>query len=231
VGRFDDYEQALAATATEQLPALAVASSATEALELALEGAHVEPVQEAASPSYFVRSAILLLSSIALRSARAIMLVVAAGYEPEAHGLKRRLSEVHARAQAVAADESGQHARDWLEGNGPSTPRKVAGKFGSLELFDIYSASEHADARSVHWWLMVPTDATEDRGIVVAPHRRPTFSNPLLTEVAMECRDMAHVLARTRGGRIEGLAELDRRIEEAIGRYFFASSTADGAPE
>lgn len=221
MAKFDERERSLAAVADEQLPALAVARTAAEALEHVLDGASVEAVEGPPPPNYYVRSAILLLSVLGLRTARALFTLVAAGYEPESHGLKRRLSEVHARAQAVVADESGQHARAWLEGKPVSTPRKVAGKFGSLELFDIYSASEHADARGVHWWLMAPNPGSgpETHGLIVPPHRRPAFANPLLTEVAGECRDLAHALATSRGGFIRGLAELDRLIEDAIARY------------
>ena len=94
--------------------------------------------------------------------------------------MKRRLSEIHARAQAVADDKSGVHARQWLEGVGPSTPRNITAKYGRLDLFDTYSASEHADARGMHWWLMVPTEGTQ-RGVLVQPHRRPPFGNAILT--------------------------------------------------
>jgi hypothetical protein len=59
--------------------------------------------------------------------------VISFGYEPEAHGLKRRLSEASARLGAVINDPSGEHARQWLAGRGPSTPQRIVGKFGSLE--------------------------------------------------------------------------------------------------
>lgn len=65
--RFDDFERELLATADEHLPVLAVARSATEALMTALEGAAVRSADEHAPPSYYIRSAILLLAAIALR--------------------------------------------------------------------------------------------------------------------------------------------------------------------
>ena len=105
----------------------------------------------------------------------------------------------------------------------------LAGKFGSLELFDMYSAGGHADPHPVYWWLMVPTDGGGggNHGLNIHPHRQPTQSNALLTQVATECRDKAHVLAITRWGRVDGLADLDGRIEEAIGRYLESPSPAD----
>jgi len=76
---------------------------------------------------------------------------------------------------------------------------------------------------------MVPTDGGGggNHGLNIHPHRQPTQSNALLTQVATECRDKAHVLAITRWGRVDGLADLDGRIEEAIGRYLESPSPAD----
>lgn len=229
MSNFDDRERNLLATADEHLSALPVARSATEALMSVVDGAAVEPADDDAPPSYFVRCALLLLSAMALRTARAILLVVSAGYEPEAQGLKRRLSEIHARALAVSSDDTGQHARRWLEGKGPGTSRKLAGKWGDLDLYDTYSVGEHADARGVHWWLTVPIlgEQSEQRGIMVPPHRRPSVSNVMLTEVAMECRDLAAALAFTRGGGVQGLDELDVRIEEAQRDHLVQSAKRD----
>ncbi len=131
---FDAAERRLLDAADDTLPALAVARRTTEVLASMIEGVTVPLEPENAPPSFFVRTATLLLSVVALRTARACMLVVATGYMPESHGLKRRLSEVHARAQAVGSDPSGQHARDWLDGRGPSTAHKIVGKFGSADL-------------------------------------------------------------------------------------------------
>jgi CubicO group peptidase (beta-lactamase class C family) len=131
----------------------------------------------------------------------------------------------------VIADTSGQHARDWLEGNGPSTPRKVAAKFGHLGLFDMYSWSDHADARGIVSWLAVPQPEVHEhhKGLIVTPHRRPDFSNGMLVEIAMEVRDMAVVLARSRGGEIGNVGDLDRDIDAARERWHVPAepSTAD----
>lgn len=220
--RLDGAEAWLRATADQELGAFPIAESATQALALSIRGATIPPAADPPPPSYFMRSALLLLATMGLRTARAILVVVASGYEPEAHGLKRRLSEIHARAQAVVADDTGEHARQWLNGPPPSTPRKVAGKFGSMEIFDMYSVSEHADARGLHWWLMVPTEQEGQRGVLVQPHRRPRFSNAMLTEVAMECRDLIAVMEVVRDGKLVGLDELTCMIDEAIDEYYDA---------
>jgi hypothetical protein len=146
-GRFDEWGSALLGRADADLSASRVARSATEALITALAGAEVVLPGDDPPPSYFMRSAILLLAAIGLRTARACLLVIGAGYEPEAQALKRRLSEIHMRAEAIVTDPSGQHARSWLDGRGPSTPRRLANQFGNLDVWDTYSASGHADAR------------------------------------------------------------------------------------
>lgn len=220
---FDGAEAWLRATVSEELGAWQIAHDASEALSIALHGTTILPEAEPQRPSYFVRSALLLLATMGLRTARAALIVIASGYEPEAHGLKRRLSEIHARAQALALDKSGEHARQWLDGAAPSTPRKIAGRFGGMELFDIYSASAHADARGIHWWLMVPTEH-DHRGILVQPHRRPTLSNGMLTEVAMECRDLVAAMEVVRGGKLVGLEQLTARIDVAVRDYYEAPS-------
>ena len=226
---FDDAERDLLARAEHDLPALTVARHATQALATVIEGSHVPPEPDAAPPSYYARLASLMLSVIGLRTARACMLVVSAGYMPESHGLKRRLSEVHARGQAIASDTSGQHARDWLAGKGPSTPPRIVGKFGSADLWDMYSMSAHADARSVHQWLSVPMPQVRgaDTGLVVIPHHQERLSNALLTEVAMECRDLYAAQAVAREMNRERivkwharLPDLDAEIEPMLKRYY-----------
>ena len=226
---FDAAERHLLAEADDLLPALAIARQATECLGAMVEGVTVPPAPDSAPPSYYAKSATLMLAVIALRTGRACMLVVSAGYMPEAHGLKRRLSEVHARIQAIGHDSSGQHARDWLSGRGPSTPTRLFGKFGSTELWKMYSWGAHADAQSVHQWLSVPLpDVHEEHtGIAVPPHHHEILSNAVLTEVAMECRDVAAamVVARARTdaeirANLAQVGTLDEEIDAMIARYY-----------
>lgn len=224
----DEAERRLVAEAGDALPALATARRATACLCAMVDGVIVPPAPDRAPPSYYARAATLLLSVIALRTARTCMLVVSAGYMPEAHGPKRRLSEVHARAQAIANDTSGEHARQWLLGRA-SRPSKVFNRFGSADLWEVYSWGAHADAQSVQQWLTVPLpDAHEHHsGITVPPHHHEILSNALLTEVAMECRDMAAVMVGTRARtedeisvNLAQVGTLDDEIDEMIGRYY-----------
>jgi hypothetical protein len=215
----DRVEASLNDLAETDLAAFGVARHSTVVLARALDGSAVPATSEPVAPTYYIQSATLVLCSLGLRTARAALRVIASGYEPEAHGLKRRLSEIHARTRAVLTDRSGQHARQWLEGVPSSTPRKMAAKFGSLELFDIYSASDHADPRGLHWWLVVPTEDGR-QGVLVAPHRRPGFANAILTEIAMELRDLVAAIGTTTGVESPELQELTARVMAAVNTYY-----------
>jgi hypothetical protein len=242
--KFDADEQRHLAAAPQDLPALAIARRATGALAEQIDGAQTPPAPEKPTPSFYIREATLLLAVIGLRTARACVLVVSAGYSPEAHGLKRRLSEVHARAQAVVDDGSGQHARDWLENKGASTPPRIVGKYGNLDLWKLYSWGAHADAQSVQQWLTVPMPdiAGGHQGLLVVPHFDEQLSNALLVECAMECRDLAMAQAVGREGitdsitdetlnairaRQTSIRELDSKIDVMRERYYARGDAPD----
>jgi hypothetical protein len=232
---FDRAERRLLENATATLPALAVAKHTTEVLAEMIAATTIPPVAEQEPPSsYYKRVASLQLSVIALRTARACFLVISAGYMPEAQALKRRLSEAHARAQAVAHDESGEHARQWLEGKTPK-PTPIMMKFASEDLWALYSQSTHADARGVHQWLsMRLADGSDVRtGLALTP-MRDGLSDAMLTEVAIECRDLALAMAvchSMQGNQVRDAmgyvqAELDGPVTEAI-RTYYVPVTAD----
>lgn len=186
-----------------------------------LEGLDV-PFHEAPVPiAIYLQSAVLNLGILSIRTARALRLVVSFGYEPEAHGLKRRLSEAHARVGAIVDDSSGEHARQWLTGKGPSTPQKVAGKFGSLGLFKVYSESTHATMTGLLTWVAVPMpDGT--RSMTFAPMRSCEFANALLTEAAFECRDLAMIVGKAFGRGVPELQQLDEDLRVAYERWYAA---------
>lgn len=235
---FDNAERWHLEHSAEDLPALAIARKATDVLATVIEGIVIPPAAEGAPPSYYVRAATFLLSVIGPRTARACLLVVSAGYWPEAHALKRRLSEVHARAEAMANDTSGQHARDWLKGKGPSTPHKVVGKWGSADLWEIYGWGSHAEPQSVLQWLSEPVGDVE-HGIRVPPAHDERLSNAELVECAMECRDLAMVGVFCRAcNRTERdvnheaiSAALDAEIEVMRDRYYAPPEGGDDPAE
>lgn len=100
----------------------------------------------------------------------------------------------------------------------PSTPRKITGEYGSLDLFDTYSASEYADARALHWWLMVPGEGRQ-RGVLVLPHRRPPFGNAILTEIAMETRDLGALMGVVSEESIPGLEDRTAAVSTAVDQF------------
>lgn len=145
---FDAEERRLRDTADGVLPALATARRCTEVLSEMLQGTTVPRVEPGSEPPRFwVRAATLQLAA-----RRACCVVVSSGYWPEAHGLKRRLSEVHVRAQAVAEDTSGQYARQWLEGRPPKVGPTMS-RFGSDDLWALYS------------WSRMPTRAASTHSL------------------------------------------------------------------
>jgi hypothetical protein len=232
VEQLHDAERRHLDAAVESLPALAIAHRASGMLASQVDGAQTAPAPEKPPPSFYVREAIFLLAVLGLRTARSCALLVAAGYTPEAHGLKRRLSEVHARAQAVRDDQSGEHARKWLEDGSGGRPSKLFSKYGSLDLWKLYSWGAHADAQSPRQWLTVPMPeiAEGHMGVVVGPHFDQHMSNALLVECAMECRDLAMAQAWARGSSAEDIqaryaciAGLDAEIDAMVERYYVTS--------
>jgi hypothetical protein len=217
--RLDDLEQRMSARARKELETLDIFDRATLTLASILEGLNV-PFHDGPAPvEVYLRSAILNLGVIAMRTARALRSVVGVGYEPEAHGLKRRLSEAHSRVGAVVDDTSGEHARQWLTGRGPSTPHKIAGKFGSLAMFEIYSESTHATIGGLLAWVAVPM-ADGTRAMPFAPNRNPAFANALLIEAAAECRDFAMIAAKAFDREALGLGQLDADLLRAHERSY-----------
>lgn len=217
---FDRAEERLRDTADEELAALGVVRQATEALSWALAQSDMPPAPEGEPlpAAHAVGTALLFLGVMAHRAVRAAMALIAVGYEPEALGLKRLLTEIHARVKTIIEDSSGQHAREWLEGRPPSTPRKLVAKHGDSEVWKLYSESAHADAAAVKSWLL-QRGADREWGIIGSPERRPEFANLVIVELAYEVRDIAVALATIRGLQPPALAALNRALNDAEARY------------
>ena len=215
------------ASAREQLEALPVFRRSTTTLGAVLEGLDI-PLQDR-SAIVDIHSAILNLCVLALRSARAAGVVIRSGYEAEAHGLMRRVHEANARVGAVIADESGQHARAWLQGPAPSTPRKIARKYGNLTFFDMHSESEHATMTGLLAWLAVELPDGR-RMMPIAPMRDPSIANTMLIWLAVECRDLAMIAGRTFEREVRGLKNLDADLLDAFKRFVRAdaATASDG---
>jgi hypothetical protein len=222
----DTHEQAARSEAATLLAALPVAKYATEMLSSAIEGATIPAAPVPTPPSWYVRAATGLLAIIGLRTARGCILLVESAYWPEAQALKRRLSEVHARAQACGRDETGEHAHLWLEHKAPGVG-KLIHKFGNKDAWEVYNWGAHADARSVHAWMTTDIDQADAQGILVMPEHEERLSNALLVEVGMECRDMAMVQAVARAATTADvdsanrvMKQLDNEIDAARRRWY-----------
>ena len=187
----------------------------TTTLGAVLEGLEVPFHARPAPVEVDIKSAILNLSVLALRTARAAGVLIRTGYELEAHGLLRRVAEAHARVGAVLDDESGQHAREWLTGPSPSTPRRVVGKHGNLEFFDLYSDSAHATMTGLRRFVAIALP--DGRSVIpFQPMRDSTLANTMLVELAVECRDFAMITGHAFARKVRGLQQLDEELLAAI---------------
>jgi hypothetical protein len=214
---FDRAESRMRASAREQLDMLGMFHRSTTTLGAVLEGLRVPLHAGRPNPMVDIQSAVLNLAVLALRTARGGGVLVRSGYEVEASAMLRRIGEAQARARAVLTDASGQHARDWLDGKGPSTPRKIAGKHGNLEFFDAYSDMTHATMTSLQRFVAV---ALEDGRTMVpiSPLRNQQIANVMLLEFAIECRQFAMIVGDLFQREVRWLTQLDEELREAVER-------------
>jgi hypothetical protein len=211
-------EEAMRTNAPAELEALELFHRASITLAAGLEGVDVPFHPYPAPPEVSINSAVLNLSVIAVRVARALGTVVSTGYVLEAHALKRRLSEAHARLNAVMADPSGEYARKWLADQAPRGLRELARTHGSEELYDLYSESSHAKMGALNSWLAIPVG--DRRAMPIGPMRDPGFANPMLVEAASECRDFAVVVGTVFDRTVPDLDRLDTDLLAAFARSF-----------
>jgi hypothetical protein len=229
--RVSRTEEAGLRTAPSQLDALKVADEATIALLAMLEGTDLEGI-ELQNATGKRKAAVTIISAMIFRTARACMLVVAAGYVPEAIGLKRRITEACWRTDAILADESGVHAEQWLAGKA-SSPRKLASRAGNLDLWDAYSHGAHVDLRRIPKESLVQTPSGPAMGFALSGIREADLANHILVEIALECRNQALVVAaEVRGAMLspeflEQFAPLDAEIEEKINKWYPAKPSSD----
>jgi hypothetical protein len=204
-------EDALRQTAETDLEGLAVADMATRVLALALQHAGFPAApSDPPPPAYWRAKALLYIGTLALRTTRAAIAVVALGYGPEAMAYKRIVLELHTRALRVVNDHSGQYARQWLEGRAGKPSKAVSGHAPS-DLWANLSFSSHADYRQVEQFLAVSRDDGSTH-IVGGPERIPERDNATLAMFAGEARDIANLIAHEHGARLEGIETLDAAI-------------------
>jgi hypothetical protein len=209
-------------TARKELEALKTAHEATLLLYDTLAGLE-GPDSDWSHPRGRQKIAVGFLSTIVLRSARSAMAVISYGYVSESIGLKRRIGEALWRTEKAIDDDSGEHARRWVEGKPPS------GGARDPMAWKVYSAGTHADIRMMG--LEVEDFGGQKRmRVPIMPERQGYLANGLLTEIAVEVLDQAAIAVEWVREREFTDAEKRRgdKIVEAIGhlreRYFEGES-------
>ena len=206
-----EEEERLRARAPKELPALAVADTATRLLAYVLQHAGFDaPHADPPPASYWRAKALLYIGALAFRVARTSLTLVAMGYTPEALGFKRTLIELHSRAQKIERDQTGEYARQWLEGRA-GKPSKAVSEFTPRDLWSNLSYSAHADHRQVEQFFAVSHD-DGSTSVVVAPERIVARDDGTLTLVASELRDIAVLIAKVHGARLTGIERIDAQI-------------------
>jgi hypothetical protein len=126
-------EEELIRSALDNLPALALADEVTKLLVNVIERVTIDASHEDRSAEDFRRHAMWFIAIIAVRAMRAAMRVLMIGYEEQSVSYQRLIDELHNRAQQIHTDESGDHARRWLDGRpigrGPGSLARASGSF------------------------------------------------------------------------------------------------------
>lgn len=227
--RCERDEVALRDRATHELPDRTFLDRAADELfRLAQEAKSAGP-PEGAPPGWGVASnGVLVAAAMALRTGRAIGLLVGSGYAYEAAGLVRRLGEITQHAASCAQDPSGDYARRWGAGAG------AAGKASSAY---VRGVSDPASIREKWLWLSNMEHATagpylslmcahDEHGEVVhpvAPARHAAADTQALSSAAWDlgrtaaaiCKAHPHVddgptLALAREMQLQQAASEDR---------------------
>lgn len=216
-------------TANAELDALHVAQEAAVALVSVVDRFSIES-DEYETVTGRQKLAAAILATMAFRTARACVLVIAAGYVPEAFGLKRRVSEARWRMEAILNDHSGESAKQFIESRS-SPPRKLAGKTGSLEVWDAYSWGTHVDLRVGPSFTRIMGPDGVTTGLPVASSRQAETANHMLVELAHELRNMAGTVAKVlRDGELgprKLVEELDAEIAEKTAHWYGSNRQPD----
>jgi hypothetical protein len=131
----------------------------------------------------------------------------------------RRLMEAHARLQAVTGDRSGQHAKQWLEGKGPSTPQKLVREYADPEIFSVYSESAHASYVGLKSWSILDVGGGA-KMVLPQPYLRLGIANAMLVQTAFECRDFAALIGHEFTLVVPNLQRLTDDLRADAERYF-----------
>lgn len=219
----DEVEEDLRQRASEDLPALGLAGKAGDRLASIIGRTPVPPAAPNQSARERQHHAIWMIAIQAFRALRVAMNTIAIGYDDQAVGKVRLIFEAHARAERVLKDQSGEYAREWLEGRTGGSGARLVGQ----EFWETLSGPPHVTVRgTLDWTAISNEDGTTE--IVLGPERRSDLSNSSLVSLAANVRDIGHMLEVVTGVSVGGLEDLDAEID-ALGRVYL--SEGGGSPE
>ncbi|HEY4896296.1 MAG TPA: hypothetical protein VII01_09415, partial [Solirubrobacteraceae bacterium] len=161
--------------AGSQLEALEVADDASRLLAELVQRVTIDATEDERGRDELARHALWFMAIITFRALRAAIHMFAIGYEDQAIGFQRLIDELHNRAEAIDADESGDQARAWLDGKNVGSGAKLAGQ----QFWEFLSGPVHANVRAVQDWLAV-TQPDGSARVTIGPERRPEMADPAL---------------------------------------------------
>jgi hypothetical protein len=208
--RVQEAEEALRASAREELPALGVAERASEHLASIIEVAPVPVRTNSGSPSELQHEALWLMSVLGFRAMRAAIAATCSGYGDQAVAQVRVIIELHARARKAIEDESGEYPRQWLADRAGGSGARLIGQ----DFWEFLSGPPHGTVRAVLDWTAISREDGTTH-VVLGPERRPEVANPTLTFLAGTLRDIAHWLATIANASEDGLETLDAEVKAA----------------
>jgi hypothetical protein len=145
-----------------------------------------------------------------LRETRAVLALLASGYEAEVMPHMRTILEAGSRAQSIEKDPSGSYAKSWLKGKA-GKPSTAFAKIDANNLWRFFSHHAHADHRAVeNMYAVTREDGHHD--LLLLPERRSDVSSGTAAMAAGGCRDMAQVVATAFELEIPDLVVLDAAI-------------------
>jgi hypothetical protein len=221
-------EERLRVESLEKLPALTLADDVGHLMAEVIQSVSLPPLEgsedDSTDPERARLLALYFMTIFGFRAIRAAIAILRVGYSEQAVGHNRLLDELHGRAQKIHEDASGDLARQWLDGRWNPKGAKLAGR----DMWDMMSAPAHAGVRGVLDWIAVSND-DGTTSMVVGPEARPEVGNAMLAYMAGEGRDLALMLAKSAGKRLN-LVELDARIKSAHDLYVPDSQAEDPRP-
>lgn len=159
--------------------------------------------------------AIWFMAVIAARSVRACMAEISIGYEEQAVGYTRLVTEVLTASQNVVTTTPGN-----TPAGGLWARTATGSKLVDQQFYRLVSGPLHASISGIVDWLAIPAD-DGNHNVVVGPDRRSEGANATLVFLAGAARHIAVQLAAHRGLTID-VSQLDEEINAGQAKYLVA---------